>query len=252
MAGVSFSTPTSPGNVAFAAGFEPEVTRGLRAWHFMTGGQASAIRNQWRGDGSVGDALVTGAPNFLSDRTQFQSGVNYLSLRQQTDALNGTIIGVFRTLDTLAATATRPAFFGHYATGGGTTSGGVQLVATAATSIVGYVGVVNSGTTTAVAGALTGQTPATWAIYSLRWRSGVDMNARNESTGLSAVTADTRPRFVQVVRTQRIGDGLSGNYGGTSEAAMFAGYSDYLTDAELAAVLTRNVRPFLGTVGITA
>lgn len=232
-----------------AVKYQPPVTRNLEAWYFLNTNADKAARNYALGKP---DGALVGGPTVAANYAAFTGNTKYLQT-QVADAALQTIFALVKTPDTLADDAHSPIFYGTEASGSAGTSlawrqasnqlwfSGAHLTSEEGPGQTGIPAFLNS----------TNSDLGNWNIF-----VGVNMSTTNRLINATravehTATPSAYPRSPSTQRFRIGSDYTTSGSSGISHVALWAHYSDVLTDDEIAAVVA-NIRAYAAGRGITA
>lgn len=229
----------------------PPVTRGLEGWFTLDTDVQRFVFNRAPGKA---DAVIVGAPSAFAGYGRFKGNLNYLQT-QIADSDEVTIIVVARATAPLVAgvdaTMLVGAHSGPIATPGYTGSAsGANIFLDHPTLFKGTATRNDgSGSTTATASVSgTGTSTTTWALRSIRAKSGAPNVLVDHTAGVTVAGTNTNQR-VLTTNKYRIGSATAG-FPSESDVSFVAIHSAQLTDSELALQIAV-VRKRMARLGIT-
>jgi hypothetical protein len=213
----------------------PPVTRGLEGWFTLdTDVQRFGFN---RAPGKL-DAIIVGAPSAFAGYGRFKGNLNYLQT-QIADSDELTIIVVGRAAAPLVAGVDAAMLVGAHS--GPITTPGYSGTASAGNIFLDHptlfkaTATRNDGTgaaTTTGGVSGTGTGTATWALRTLRAKSGAPTVLIDHTAGVTVTGTNTNQR-VLTSNKYRIGS-ATGGFPSESDVSFVAIHSAQLTDAELA------------------
>lgn len=160
-----------------------------------------------------------------------------------------TILTVFRTLDTLASGATRPALGGWYNSSLGSAVRGGGGIMNSATGLQMWASFDNAGTPQNTSLALTISTPSNWRLAAMTVQSGVGMTVRDLTNSLVASNSVTLTRSPRAAACR-----IAGTYdqpSGQGDFAMWGLWNSALSLDQMTLLRSSVIAPLMATRGIT-
>jgi hypothetical protein len=229
---------------------EPPVTRGLEGWFTL---DTDASRFWFNRAPDKPDALIVGAPTAFAGWGRFKGTTNYLQT-QVADTDEVTLIVVGKSAQPLVSgvdgTFLVGCHLGPVSTPGFTgNASGANIYLDHPTLMKGSASRDNgSGASTPANLSGTGTPTNSWALRTLRAKTGAATIMTDHTAGLTLTGADVSKRVLTSNR-YRIGSATAG-FAGESDISFVAIHSAYLTDVEVAAQIAV-VRKRMARLGIS-
>lgn len=228
----------------------PPVTRGLEGWFTLDTDMQRFSLNRAPGKP---DATIVGAPSAFAAFGRFKGNINYLQT-QIPDTDEVTVIVVGKSTSPLIVGGDSAFLVGAHSgpvitpgfTGNGSGASVFLDHPTLSKSIATRSN--GSGGTTTGGVSLTGTPTNTWALRSIRAKSGVATVFVDHTANITVAGVDLNPR-VLTSNNYRIGSATAG-FPGESDISFVAIHSATLTDIELAAQVAV-IRKRMARLGIS-
>lgn len=229
----------------------PNVDRGLELWHEFDTSVSNFNINKAPGKSN---SVVMGSPIAFASHARFKGGLNFIQT-MMGDSDEITFIVVARSVLLPTGNADGAILVGGY-TGTSVTPGitgqaaGANIYLANPTSATGSAS-RNDGSGVAAAAGVSGNgiVPTSWAIRSVRAKTGEFTVLTDHTAGVS-FTGNTKLQRALNGNKYRIGSGTSG-FAGECDVSMVAGFSAYHSPEEIQANVDM-VRERLSRLGISA